>query len=101
MRRAGLAHTILGVAILAVLLFPLYWMLDTSLQPHQAGGVKTPWFPIHPSLHGYTQAIHDQGGHLLTSLMIALGCVASACSLPPLPHMPSPSSTSKGSESSS
>ena len=75
-RRAGLGHTILGVAILAVLLFPLYWMLDTSLQPHQPGAVKTPWFPIHPSIHGYTQAFHDQGGHLLTSLMIALGCVA-------------------------
>jgi len=75
-RRTGLGHTILGVAILAVLLFPLYWMLDTSLQPNQAGGVKTPWFPIHPSLHGYTQAFHDQGGHLLTSLVIALGCVA-------------------------
>ena len=75
-RRAGLGHTILGVAILAVLLFPLYWMLDTSLQPHQAGGVKTPWFPIHLSLHGYTQAIHDQGRHLVTSLVIALGCVA-------------------------
>lgn len=75
-RRTGLGHTILGVAILAVLLFPLYWMLNTSLQPHQAGGVKTPWFPFHPSLHGYVQAIHDQGGHLLTSLMVALGCVA-------------------------
>jgi len=75
-RRAGLGHTILGTAILAVLLFPLYWMIDTSLQPHQVGGVKTPWFPIHLSLHGYTQAIRDQGGHLLTSLMIALGCVA-------------------------
>jgi multiple sugar transport system permease protein len=75
-RRAGLGHTIVGIAILAVLLFPLYWMLDTSLQPHQAGGVKTPWFPIHMSLHGYSQAIHDQGGHLLTSLMVALGCVA-------------------------
>lgn len=74
--RGGLGHTILGVAILAVLLFPLYWMLDTSLQPHQAGGVKTPWFPVHLSTHGYTQAIHDQGGHLLTSLMVALGCVA-------------------------
>jgi len=75
-RRTGLGHTILGVAILAVLLFPLYWMLNTSLQPNQAGGVKTPWFPIHPSLHGYTQAFHDQGGPLLTSLVIALGCVA-------------------------
>jgi multiple sugar transport system permease protein len=75
-RRAGIGHTILGTAILAVLLFPLYWMLDTSLQPHQAGGVKTPWFPVHLSIHGYTQAIHDQGGHLLTSLMVALGCVA-------------------------
>jgi multiple sugar transport system permease protein len=75
-RPAELGHTILGSAILAILLFPLYWMLDTSLQPHQAGGVKTPWFPVHLSLHGYTQAIHDQGRHLLTSLIIALGCVA-------------------------
>jgi multiple sugar transport system permease protein len=75
MRRKGLLHTALGIAILAVLLFPLYWMLDTSLQPHQAGGVATPWFPTHPSVHGYTQAIHDQGGHFLTSLVIALGCV--------------------------
>jgi len=75
-RPADLGHTVLGVAILAILLFPLYWMLDTSLQPHQAGGVKTAWFPFHPSLHGYTQAIHDQGRHLLTSLVIALGCVA-------------------------
>jgi multiple sugar transport system permease protein len=86
-RRAGLGHTILGIAILAVLLFPLYWMLDTSLQPHQAGGVRTPWFPIHPSLHGYVQAIHDQGGHLLTSLVIALGASHSRCSSPPLLHM--------------
>jgi multiple sugar transport system permease protein len=74
-RGADLGHTILGLAILAMLLFPLYWMLDTSLQPHQAGGVRTPWFPVHLSLHGYTQAIHDQGHHLLTSLVIALGCV--------------------------
>jgi multiple sugar transport system permease protein len=74
-RRTGFVHTLIGVAILAVLLFPLYWMLNTSLQPHQTGGVRTPWFPIHPSVHGYVQAIHDQGGHFLTSLIIALGCV--------------------------
>ena len=66
----------MAVLILAVLLFPLYWMLNTSLQPHQAGGVATPWLPIHPSLDGYTQAFHDQGRYLLTSLVIALGCVA-------------------------
>ena len=72
--RGGVAHTIIGVAILAVLLFPLYWMLNVSLQ-HSSGAVATPWLPTDISFHGYATALHDQGGHLLTSLVIAIGCV--------------------------
>ena len=72
--RRGVAHTIIGVAILAVLLFPLYWMLNVSLQ-HSSGAVATPWLPTDISFHGYATALHDQGGHLLTSLVIAIGCV--------------------------
>ena len=70
----GIGHTIVGVAILAVLLFPVYWMLNVSLQ-HSSGAVATPWLPTDISLHGYSKALHDQGGHLLTSLEIALGSV--------------------------
>ena len=72
--RGGVAHTIIGVAILAVLLFPLYWMLNVSLQ-HSSGAVATPWLPTDISFHGYATALHDQGGHLLTSLEIAIGSV--------------------------
>ena len=70
----GIAHTVFGVAILALLLFPLYWMLNVSLQP-SSGAVVTPWLPTDISFHGYAKALHDQGGHLLTSLEIAIGSV--------------------------
>ena len=71
---SGIAHTVFGVAILAVLLFPLYWMLNVSLQP-SSGAVATPWLPTDINFHGYTKALDDQGGHLLTSLEIAIGSV--------------------------
>jgi multiple sugar transport system permease protein len=71
-RQGGAAHTIAGVLILVVLLFPIYWMFNVSLQ-HSSGAVATPWFPTNPSLDGYSKALHDQSGHLITSLVIALG----------------------------
>jgi multiple sugar transport system permease protein len=74
LHRGGWGHTAFGVLILAVLLFPIYWMVNVSLQSSSAA-VETPWIPIHLSLHGYSQALHDQGGHLLTSLVIAVGSV--------------------------
>lgn len=65
---------ILGIAILVILLFPVYWMVNVSLQP---GGraVGTPWFPVNPDLSGYVTAIADQGGNLMTSLIVAAGSV--------------------------
>jgi multiple sugar transport system permease protein len=72
--RGGIGHTIVGIVILAVMLFPLYWMLNVSLQ-HSSGAVATPWLPTDISFHGYSKALHDQGGHLLTSLEIAIGSV--------------------------
>jgi multiple sugar transport system permease protein len=72
--RGGIGHTIIGVLILAVLLFPVYWMLNVSLQ-HSSGAVATPWLPTDPTFDGYSKALHDQGGHLLTSFEIAVGSV--------------------------
>ncbi|ROP74546.1 carbohydrate ABC transporter permease [Curtobacterium sp. PhB115] len=64
----------IGILILAVMLFPVYWMINISLQP--AGpAIEAAWFPVHAQLNGYAQAIADQGGALLTSLAIALGSV--------------------------
>jgi len=63
-----------GILILAVMLFPVYWMINISLQP--AGpAIEAAWFPVHAQLGGYAQAIADQGGALVTSLAIALGSV--------------------------
>ncbi len=66
--------TVVGVLILAGMLFPVYWMVNVSLQPSDSA-VGTPWIPLHFSLHGYSAALHDQGRHLITSLVIALGSV--------------------------
>jgi multiple sugar transport system permease protein len=70
----GLRHTLVAVLILAVFLFPVYWMLNVSLQ-ESSGAVATPWLPTDLSLDGYSKALRDQGGHLLVSLAIALGTV--------------------------
>jgi multiple sugar transport system permease protein len=72
--RRGWGHTVIGILILAVLLFPVYWMINVSLQP-SGSAVGTPWVPLHLSFHGYAQALRDQGGHLVTSLIIAVGSV--------------------------
>jgi multiple sugar transport system permease protein len=76
-RRGGrrrLGSTVLGVLILAIMLFPVYWMVNASLQP--SGNTLTgDFFPVNPSFAGYEKAIADQGGHLVTSLVISLGTV--------------------------
>ena len=70
--RRGLFATLFALLILAVLLFPIYWMVNASLQ-RDATSFNTTWFPLHPSLNGYQQALSQQGGHLVTSLVIAVG----------------------------
>src|SRR4051795_4320189 len=73
-RRGGWGHTVVGVLILGVMLFPVYWMLNVSLQP-SGSAVGTPWLPLHLSFGGYAKALQDQSGHLATSLIIATGSV--------------------------
>ena len=72
--RSASRHTLFGLVIVAVLLFPVYWMVNVSLQP---GGraVGTPWFPINPDLSGYATAITEQSPNLVTSLLVAGGSV--------------------------
>jgi multiple sugar transport system permease protein len=72
--RAGWLNTVIGIVILVILLFPLYWMINVSLQP-SGSAVGTPWLPIHLSFHGYSTAISQQGRNLATSLAVALGSV--------------------------
>lgn len=72
--RSGV-RTAIAIILLAIMLFPVYWMLNISLQS-TGGTLATSFFPVHPSLDGYRTAIHDQGGNLVTSMTIALGTVA-------------------------
>jgi multiple sugar transport system permease protein len=66
--------TVLGVVFLAVMVFPVYWMINSSLQAN-SGAASTEWFPFHPTLDGYRAAIHEQGGNLVTSLIISVCAV--------------------------
>jgi multiple sugar transport system permease protein len=66
--------TALGIVFLAIMIFPVYWMVNSSLQSN-SGAANTAWFPFHPSFDGYKAAISQQGGNLVTSLIIALGTV--------------------------
>ncbi len=67
--------TVAGVLVLGVMLFPLYWMVNTALQP-ESGLLEVSPLPSSLDLSGFTSAIREQGGHLLTSLGVALGAVA-------------------------
>ncbi|MFJ8888875.1 carbohydrate ABC transporter permease [Streptomyces sp. NPDC102402] len=67
--------TAFGVVVLCVMLFPLYWMINTALQP-DAGLVDVAPVPTSIDFSGFTSAITAQGGNLLTSLAVALGAVA-------------------------
>jgi multiple sugar transport system permease protein len=66
--------TALGIVFLAIMIFPVYWMVNSSLQSN-SGAANTAWFPFNPTFAGYQTAIQQQGGNLVTSLIIALGTV--------------------------
>jgi multiple sugar transport system permease protein len=73
----SVVNTVIGVLILAVMLFPLYWMLNASLLPSTDLVKSSPtWIPVHGTLQGYRNAFSTQGGHLLISLGVSAGTVA-------------------------
>ncbi|RVU28818.1 carbohydrate ABC transporter permease [Streptomyces antnestii] len=78
MKRApgrGRLSTIVGIVLLALMLFPVYWMVNASLQP-TGNTLRGDWLPFHPDFSGYATALRDQGRNLVTSLVVALGSVA-------------------------
>lgn len=75
-RAAGGAYTAVALLILAVMLFPLYWMLNASLLPSTDLVKASPtWIPVHGTLQGYRRALSSQGSHLLISLGVSAGTV--------------------------
>lgn len=71
-RRAG--NTVIALAILVVLLFPLYWMLNIALQPGESLAA-TRWLPTSAGWDNFQRALSSQGGSLVTSLVVAVGAV--------------------------
>jgi multiple sugar transport system permease protein len=71
---AAWIRTCIGVLILAVMLFPLYWMVNASFQTNAQIALPSPhWLPIGGSSSGYRDALREEGGHLVTSVIVSLG----------------------------
>ena len=68
--------TALGVVLTAIMLFPVYWMINVSLTPTNLMRKSPPdLFPFHPTFEGYQAVISQQLPYLGTSLLIGLGTV--------------------------
>jgi len=66
--------TALGLLFTALMLFPVYWMVNVSLTPRAAirdGGLV----PSHPTLDHYAVVLQHQLPYLGTSVIIGLGAV--------------------------
>jgi multiple sugar transport system permease protein len=70
-------RTAIGIVLTAIMLFPVYWMINVSFTRVQDMR-KTPpnLFPIDGTLAGYSAVLHQQLPYLGTSLIVALGTVA-------------------------
>ncbi|MET9353972.1 carbohydrate ABC transporter permease [Streptomyces sp. NPDC006617] len=67
----------LGLALTAVMLFPVYWMLNVSFTRDQDMRKSPPdLFPVHGTLDGYRAVFDQQLPYLGTSLVVGLGTVA-------------------------
>jgi multiple sugar transport system permease protein len=68
--------TALGVLFTAVMLFPVYWMINVSLTQTSNMRKSPPnLIPIDGTLQGYSVVIHQQLPYLGTSLLIGVGTV--------------------------
>lgn len=69
--RRGL-RTAVGIILVGIMLFPIYWMVNASLAPG-GNNLNIQLLPLNPDFGGYTRAITDQGQNLVTSMVVAIG----------------------------
>ncbi len=68
--------TTIGVLLTAVMLFPLYWMINVSFTRDTDMRADPPHlFPLHGTLEGYRAVLHQQLPYLGTSLLVGVGTV--------------------------
>src|SRR5436305_13254541 len=62
-RRRRLRQTgwnVVGVVVLVIVVFPVYWMVATAFKPgHDILSYTPQWFPTHPTLSNFGDAIHQ------------------------------------------
>lgn len=76
MKRRSWWLTAIGVLLTAVMLFPVYWMINVSLTKTSNMRKSPPnLIPVDGTLDGYTVVLKQQLPYLGASLMIALGTV--------------------------
>jgi multiple sugar transport system permease protein len=70
-------NTVIGLVLTALMLFPVYWMVNVSLTPQSRMRKDPPdLLPLHPTFSGYRAVLDDQLPYLWVSLLIGLGTVA-------------------------
>ncbi|AGL16190.1 carbohydrate ABC transporter permease [Actinoplanes sp. N902-109] len=68
--------TLAGLVLTAIMLFPVYWMVNVSFTQDTAMRHDPPYlFPVHGTLEGYRAVLDQQLPYLGTSLLIGLGTV--------------------------
>jgi N,N'-diacetylchitobiose transport system permease protein len=81
LRKAG--WNVLGLFVLAVMVFPVYWMVSTAFKPgHDILSYTPQWIPTHPVISNFTDAIHQQffwnavkNSLIVTSVVVVLSLV--------------------------
>jgi len=69
--------TAIGLILTAVMLFPIYWMINVSFTRDQDMRADPPHlFPVNGTLEGYRAVLDQQLPYLGTSLLVGLGTVA-------------------------
>ncbi|MEQ4722115.1 carbohydrate ABC transporter permease [Nonomuraea sp. B19D2] len=69
--------TATGLVLTAVMLFPVYWMINVSFTRDQDMRKSPPnWFPVDGTLDGYRAVLDQQLPYLGVSLVVGLGTVA-------------------------
>jgi multiple sugar transport system permease protein len=65
-----------GIALTALMLFPVYWMINVSFTRDTDMRKSPPdWFPIHGTVAGYRAVLDQQLPYLGTSLLVGLATV--------------------------
>ena len=72
-------RTAAGLLLTAIMLFPVYWMVNVSFTEQKDMRKSPPsWFPVDGTLEGYRAVLDQQLPYLGVSMVVGLGTVALA-----------------------